>query len=575
MTDFGAPGAEELSWFRRNNENLLALVHRFSGTQPEEAGRAALCLTHLMIRRGPFDASLEMLEGVLAALGERGNPQLRCQLLLGRGIARSGVGQLARGGEDLEAASLRATEAGLPNLRARAQLYLGLNSLRHGKLAEARERLEAARDDAVADGDDRVRCRALDSMGMCLEAEASFEQAEGCYEEALTLARSANDNWEEVRVRSKMGSLCSFMPGREDEARGHFEWAWSRSREVGDRFIEASTAYNLGRLNLNLGYLADADRFLERGLESFREMGNQGSVGFVRTARGLLELERGNPAAAQQELNEASRLLAEADHQLALSYALATQVLADLMEGDISSAEARVEKALEPVVKLKHGVLQGIVQCIRTVVAAKGGLESQLAAARDAAQQLLSDSAWGEGQAMLRVVRSIADDGSPAPDAPDDLGEQPLARARVAWRIISSADGAESSLQPFQTTSSTRAPRRAANDELRVEMMGRWFQLGQGDAVDLSRKRTLKPLLLALVELHASSPGEALNVDGVFEAVWPGERIFPEAKKNRVYVAIATLRKTGLDDALETRGDGYLLRPKLKISWAEGQRPTE
>ena len=39
--DFGAPDAEELAWFTGNRENLLALVHRFSGTEPTAAGRAA------------------------------------------------------------------------------------------------------------------------------------------------------------------------------------------------------------------------------------------------------------------------------------------------------------------------------------------------------------------------------------------------------------------------------------------------------------------------------------------------------------------------------------------------------
>jgi DNA-binding response OmpR family regulator len=101
-----------------------------------------------------------------------------------------------------------------------------------------------------------------------------------------------------------------------------------------------------------------------------------------------------------------------------------------------------------------------------------------------------------------------------------------------------------------------------------VEAQGRWFRLGGGEIVDLSRKRTLRPLLLALVELHLEQPGEALDVDGVFRAVWGTERILAEAKKNRVYVAIATLRKAGLDAAIETRGDGYLLRPGLVTAWA-------
>ena len=143
-------------------------------------------------------------------------------------------------------------------------------------------------------------------------------------------------------------------------------------------------------------------------------------------------------------------------------------------------------------------------------------------------------------------------------------GLEKIARARVAWRNMR-GPGASGGGRSVPIPSNVPA---AAHGELQVDAQGRWFRLGAGEVVDLSRKRTLRPLLLALVERHVEQPGEALNVDGVFQAVWGGERIQLEAKKNRVYVAIATLRKAGLDSAIETRGDGYLLRPGVVISLA-------
>jgi tetratricopeptide (TPR) repeat protein len=400
---------------------------------------------------------------------------------------------------------------------------------------------------------------------MCLEAGADFDEASDCYGRALQLARELGDPWEEVRVRSKMGSLCSFIAGREEEARAHFEWAWERSREVGDSFIEAGTAYNLGRLNLNLGLLPEADRFLERALSSFREMGNQGSVGFVRTARGLLELERGDPQAARKELGEAIRLLRAADHRLALSLAQATDAMVDLQLGDLASAKAVADQALVPVVELKHGVLQGVVQCVRALVAARAGAAAEFVSARTAARGFLGDTDWAEGSAMLALIDALEDDGSMPADPPADLATVPLARARVAWRLLG---GGAREASASAASVGAKLPAAAGPGELQVEAQGRWFRLGGGEIVDLSRKRTLRPLLLALVELHLEQPGEALDVDGVFRAVWGTERILAEAKKNRVYVAIATLRKAGLDAAIETRGDGYLLRPGLVTAWA-------
>jgi len=451
------------------------------------------------------------------------------------------------------------------SLRATALLHLGLNALRAGQLPKAKDLLDQARTTAEEAGDERVVTRTLVSMGMCLEAGADFEEAEDCYRRALTLAQRVGDRWEEIRTRSKMGSLCSFIAGRDDEARSHIEWAHERSREAGDSFIETSTAYNLGRLNLNLGDLEAAERFLQRALDNFREMGNRGSVGFVRTARGLLQLERGDLEASRQELSEASAVLLAAGHRLAWTYAAATEALLDLAQGDPSSAAHRAERALEPVVELKHGVLQGIVHCVVALAAAAGGRGSDFVSARSEARGFLGDSTWGEGRAMLSVVDALDDAGVLRPGEAPDLGTVLLARARVAWRVVGVGEGTPTTRR---TVAAPTPGVQAGSGELLVEPEGRWFQLGGSEVVDLSRKRTLRPLLLSLVALHASEPGRALDVEGVFQAVWPGERILPEAKKNRVYVAVATLRKTGLDLVLETRGDGYLLRPDLVISLA-------
>jgi hypothetical protein len=100
---------------------------------------------------------------------------------------------------------------------------------------------------------------------------------------------------------------------------------------------------------------------------------------------------------------------------------------------------------------------------------------------------------------------------------------------------------------------------------LRVEREGRWFEVSGGERVDLARKRTLRPLLKTLIENRRTHPGLALDVDGLFAAVWPDEFCLPDARKNRVYVAVAALRKMGLDRALTTRGDGYLLPADLDM----------
>ena len=51
----------------------------------------------------------------------------------------------------------------------------------------------------------------------------------------------------------------------------------------------------------------------------------------------------------------------------------------------------------------------------------------------------------------------------------------------------------------------------------------------------------------------------------LLEAGWPDERVSKEAGANRVRVALATLRKLGLKDHIQSRADGYLLLPELDV----------
>ena len=68
-----------------------------------------------------------------------------------------------------------------------------------------------------------------------------------------------------------------------------------------------------------------------------------------------------------------------------------------------------------------------------------------------------------------------------------------------------------------------------------------------------------------LTTARCDAPGQALPTARIVEAGWPGERILPVAAANRAKVAIATLRRLGLRQVLQTRNDGYLLDPRVPV----------
>jgi DNA-binding response OmpR family regulator len=96
---------------------------------------------------------------------------------------------------------------------------------------------------------------------------------------------------------------------------------------------------------------------------------------------------------------------------------------------------------------------------------------------------------------------------------------------------------------------------------LELDADGQSFALdGEGCAVS---SRTARRLLVALAQAHPS----ALNIEQLFKAGWPGERVVASAQKNRVFVSLSKLRKYGLEGKIDRVDDGYRLAPGLRIVW--------
>ena len=553
--EFGSPEGDDLDWFEANRDHLVAIHQRFGQRAPASSIRALLAL----IRRGPFDATVALLDPAIEALDEELPVELRARLYFSRGVGRSGMGRTGEGNEDLQRTLDLARAHGLEALEVKAILHRGLNALRSGQLGEAEDLLSKTEERARAGGHGRLLCRALVSQGMALEARGTFDRAEACYGEALDLARKLGDRWEEARTRSKMGTLCLFV-NRWEEARNHLNWSIRHAQEIGDLFIGTCSAYNLGRLELNAADLGAAEQQLQAALEGFVAMGNRNSEAFVRVELGVLHLDRRAFDEARQHLRQADQALGGQGDSLIGGYCQLTLAEVELVAGQLDEARRWHRAGADQVQALDHAVLQGIAHCIAAGIEFQAEDREASQQHRDEARRLLGDSEWGEGRALLAVVEALLGEELDL-DAVDDQ-----ARARALRTLLPGDEGRPS--QDTRSPAPVERPKEVPTDALLVHPDARWFHPPEGNQVDLTRKRTLRPLLLTLVNHRLEEPGKALDVEELFAAVWPGERILPDARKNRVYVAVASLRKLGLDAVLTTRGDGYLLREDIEVVFA-------
>ncbi len=138
----------------------------------------------------------------------------------------------------------------------------------------------------------------------------------------------------------------------------------------------------------------------------------------------------------------------------------------------------------------------------------------------------------------------------------DAVARRPERHERLVWQ------GEDLSFTGGPRRVASLAPTIGAVDgAAHVALDGSWFRVGAEDVVDLRTRFALARVLRALARLRESAPESALSIDMIAEVGWPGEKLVSDSSANRVYVAIATLRRLGLRSLLERREGGIGSRP--------------
>ncbi len=106
------------------------------------------------------------------------------------------------------------------------------------------------------------------------------------------------------------------------------------------------------------------------------------------------------------------------------------------------------------------------------------------------------------------------------------------------------------------------APRTQA---LTVAKRGVRFAWGDIVSPDYAATSPVARVLWALSRRRAAGSLEALDPDALVQEVWPEEKLIRRSGRNRLYVALSSLRKAGLADILERNASGYRLSPRVEV----------
>ncbi len=420
----------------------------------------------------------------------------------------------AEPGAILVAARKLARRAVDPNLRFEVATFAVTFAYMHGDIARAVRRGRSTLRCARPALSPRVRCLLHTEVGVALHMAGEREEAGRRYDEALAIAEAAHDRDGAGRVLACIGFLRQDLGALED-AETAYQEALAIQEALGHRDVRGIVLGYLGNLERRRGRLSLAQSYYQRALEDLRLIGDCQFEAVVRMDRGLLLLDQGEWLAAEAQLTAALGALEtvespdiEAIATSALAVVAAKSSHLERARGLLDDARARMPP---------EGPRASVLQLHAAVIELEEG-----PAAKEAAQAALASAA--------------------ATAESDDY-------TRLAAQLV------ERALARFGPPPHT----------IVLERSGAFFELPGAERVDLEKREPLKRMVAALVLARIEEPGRALSPGELCGAAWPDEKIIESAAKNRVRVAIATLRNLGLRDLLVTRGSAYLLSPDQRV----------
>ncbi len=410
------------------------------------------------------------------------------------------------------------------------------------------------------------------------------------------LVERTRDSGADPRLAARAMVLRGAMRRDRGDVRGALRdllGAESMARALRDELLAADVRVELGRTLLAAGEVTPAAEHFARAEEAFAKLGVRWreahalawrAVAGGGTERALLEravaLAAGDDGARAIYLVLLGRACGDAGETADAKRALAAAAGAAGVAGvaDAAGVDARTvatASRLLGIVLHDAGEIEAAVKALERArdSFAVLGLAVEAALARGHLGWIARErGSAAEGYALLADARDVAMragreeeaayfEGVGAGEGVGGVGVGVGAKALIdGWRF-----GALHARVRGRAAGGAAAP--VVEGGLVVGVDGAWFRAADGARVGLERRRSLALLLDRLARERVDRPGAPLAASALFAAAWPGEKAIASAAAHRVRVAVATLRKLGLRDAIVTLdgGGGYALAAELRV----------
>jgi class 3 adenylate cyclase/tetratricopeptide (TPR) repeat protein len=326
-------------------DQACVLYAELDGSPPEELARTAAKALEVAGKRALVRESNLSARKLLLRSAEL-EPTLGRRFLAARAAWQLGDLPVVR--DEMSVLAEQAAAEGARDIQSRALTALSeVAASLDGELVRATELADAALD-VVEPEDHEGRFRALDRRARVARWVGHLAEAEGFEQQALEAARAAGRKDHEARAALQ---LAGIHIGRMelDKAGPLIDRAAALAEESGSIVARASAAQSKGSLLRVRGQHEEAEGWLTKALDLYREAADVSEIAWTSRQLGLVAWETGNPERAEKLFRESIRLLAPMRERgtLCESQRLLAQLL--LSQGRIDEAEKYALAARETV----------------------------------------------------------------------------------------------------------------------------------------------------------------------------------------------------------------------------------
>ncbi len=400
----------------------------------------------------------------------------------------------------------------------------------------------------------RVAALAMARRAELVEIDGRTDEAQAMLRRALAMIvspRDAADRVAEAEIHARLAHALR-REGQLAEANTAASVALALFAEGQQRDGMAAMLYEVAVIAMFRGHAAASERGFAESLTLATEIGARMQAAASRLGLGILAQARGDFDRALGLLAESAREFRDLGHLHREGSALYSLAAAYLERGDVPQALIVHGQAVNCIDAVGAARYQALLAALAALVRIRLGDPTSARAALTAAEAAEARCRRERSlRAVLDIVRLRLDDGDPMPAiralAASVPGDDPQLFARLV------------------AVDQVTAPR------------GRWLRITAAGDVELgdratpigiARRLPLRRILGALAERRIAAPGEAVSLDALVAAGWPGERIRPDAAINRIHVALSTLRRLGLRDAILSAEHGYMFDPAITVELA-------